>query len=465
MATLIPILALRQRKVDLVKSASAIMAAANEDARDLTAAETKSFDKVQAALKDCEQKIVAAERDLALEADLPMSSDENSAFSSLARGENPGEQLPSVQQRRKASVAQVGIRSYAELFGPARSSGGFNSFEGFLKAVRSSNQLFDPRLQASMTGDVPSQSGFLVPDQFAAFVLNYALENAICMSRCQVWPMTSGALKVPGVKDTDHSAGALYGGIKEFWYGELATLDEENLATLLITLSARKLGMLANASSELIEDAASFESVLVANLQAAAQFFIDRACFFGSGANKPLGMLNPLNPSLVVVTKNASTPAGGILYEDVTQMFLAMAPACRQRATWVFTDELIPALLEMQLVVKNIAGSENVGGSATPMFTMNADGSGTLLGRPAIFTEKLKTAGAQGDAAFICFDQYAIGMRRELQLRRSNEAGFKQDSIWWRLTCRLDGQPTWANTLKLSNGNIVSPFVTLAVRS
>src|SRR6202035_3159595 len=121
-------------------------------------------------------------------------------------------------------------------------------FEEYLRAVRSSNQLFDPRLQATMTGDNPSQSGFLVPDQFAAFVLNYALENAICMSRCQVWPMTSSGLKVPGVLDTDHSAGSLYGGVSEIWYGENKTLDDQNVQTRLISLTAKKLGMLSNAS-------------------------------------------------------------------------------------------------------------------------------------------------------------------------------------------------------------------------
>jgi HK97 family phage major capsid protein len=99
------------------------------------------------------------------------------------------------------------------------------------------------------------------------------------------------------------------------------------------------------------------------------------------------------------------------------------------------------------------------------MFTMNSDGTGTLLGRPARFTEKLVAAGTQGDAAFLCYDQYSIGIRRELQLRRSLDAGFKEDSVWWRLTTRIDGMPQWGAKLKLSNGTYVSPFVTLAARS
>jgi capsid protein len=111
-----------------------------------------------------------------------------------------------------------------------------------------------------------------------------------------------------------------------------------------------------------------------------------------------------------------------------------------------------------------VAGSENVGGSATPIFIPNDKNGGTLIGRPVTFTEKLKPAGSAGDAAFICFDQYAIGMRRELNLQKSLEAGFLNDSIWWRLTVRTDGQSTWSKTLTEVNGNVVGPFVTLAAR-
>jgi HK97 family phage major capsid protein len=141
-----------------------------------------------------------------------------------------------------------------------------------------------------------------------------------------------------------------------------------------------------------------------------------------------------------------------------------MAPACRLRAEWLFSDTLIPALYKMQNVVKNVAGTENVGGSSVPLFAPDDKGGGTLLGRPVVFSEKLKTAGSVGDAAFICYDQYAVGMRRELNLRRSFEAGFLNDSIWWRLTVRTDGQTTWSSTLTEQNGMKVSPFVTLAAR-
>jgi len=462
-----PIYGLRQRKVDLTKSAKAILAAAEKENRDLNDGEAANHYKILKSLESLERDIIAEEARLTgekLEAAFP---DENALFAAAARGEV----LPDGQRHHAAPAklnGRVGVRNWADIFGgQPRGNSGFRSFTEYLHAVRvSAEGIFDPRLQASMTEGNFTQAGALVPEQYAAFIIDKAIEDSICLKRCQVWPMTSDVLKVPGIKDPDHSSGVLFGGIQEFWYDELAPLDDQNIETYLIQLTAHKLGLLANAASELVEDAGLFEGILTAKLQAAAQWYLDKNFLFGGSksAGRPLGMLTAGNPALVVVSKDTHTANGTIGFPDVCNMFTAMAPACRTRAEWLFTDELIPSLTQMQLVVRNDSGVP-VGGSATPLFAMTGDNTGILLGRPVTFSEKLKSAGSQGDAAFLCFDQYAIGMRREMQLRRSIEAGFKNDSIYWRLTTRVDGMPTWDTTCKLENGNITSPFVTLQARA
>lgn len=458
----IPIIALRQRKVEFVKSARAIMDAANAEHRDLTKAESQNFDKIQAALADVERQIIIAEQQLADEREMPISADENAAFAALANGDSPAEN-PARPKRR--TLGNVGVKSYRDLFGEPRSNGGFRSMQEFIKAVRTSGQSFDPRLQAGMTDDNPTSAGFLVPELWAQEILNYALESSLIMPRARVYPLSQGSsLKVPAVKDDDHSAGSLFTGITEQWSNELQTINETDMSTRLLELSANKMALLSNASSEIVEDSSQFENILTANLQAAASFFLDSNFLLGSGVSRPLGMISAANPSLVVVNKNTATPTGGFLWEDAVAMYTAHTPACRGRAIWIFSNDLLPALSVMQIVVKNVAGSENVGGSATPQFTLNADGTGTLLGRPVHFTEKLKTKGTQGDCCFVCPDQYAILLRRDFQLRRSLDAGFTNDSIWWRLTTRVDGQPLWANTQKLKNSQVTSPFVVLQAR-
>jgi HK97 family phage major capsid protein len=457
------ILQLRQRKIDLQKQGRAILAVADREHRELSEGEEAAHYKTLKALEQNERDLIAEEEKLAGQKLEPAFPDENMLFSHAANG-FPIPENPLAPTRRK-TVGRVGIKSWAELFGqPPRGSGGFRSFEEYLHAVRVSSQIFDPRLQQSMTEDVPSQSGFLVPEEYAAQVLVHALESAIVLPRAQVWPMASETLKVPGVEDSDHSAGVLFGGIKAVWYDELQPLDDQNVRTRMVQLSAHRLAMLSNSSTDLADDSPSFESVLTSSLQAAAQFFLDQAFFFGDGTGKPQGMLNSANPARIVVPKDASTPNYWINLEDVLNMFKAMAPACRMRAEWVFSDSLIPALYKMQNVVKNVSGTENVGGSSTPIFVPNDKGGGLLLGRPVTFTEKFKPAGSVGDAAFICFDQYAVGMRREITLRKSLDAGFLNESIWWRLSVRTDGQSTWNKPLTEVNTNQVSPFVVLAAR-
>ena len=58
------IIALRQRKVELVRSAKSIMSVGNTEGRDLTAAEDQSLGKIHASLADIKKQIVAAEREL-----------------------------------------------------------------------------------------------------------------------------------------------------------------------------------------------------------------------------------------------------------------------------------------------------------------------------------------------------------------------------------------------------------------
>jgi hypothetical protein len=67
------IIALRQRKVELVRSAKSIMSVGNTEGRDLTAAEDQSLGKIHASLADIKKQIVAAERELAEEANMPMT--------------------------------------------------------------------------------------------------------------------------------------------------------------------------------------------------------------------------------------------------------------------------------------------------------------------------------------------------------------------------------------------------------
>jgi hypothetical protein len=128
------------------------------------------------------------------------------------------------------------------------------------------------------------------------------------------------------------------------------------------------------------------------------------------------------------------------------------------------SNALVPQLLRLQLVVKSTDGLTNIGGSATPMLNVADDGSMTLMTRPVVVTEKLAARGMQGDVLFADLSQYCVGVRKEIRLEKSTELGFANYSTFFRLICRVDGQPLWAKPQILENGDVTSPFVTLAPR-
>lgn len=354
-------------------------------------------------------------------------------------------------------------RRYRDLFpNAALSSNGFRDFNEFCNAWHVSSQQFDPRLRAAQTEDSFSTGGALVPEEYAAQILENGLENSIVWPRATVWPMSSEVRKVPGFDGFDHTAN-LYGGFAAQWVGEGETLTPQDVKTRLIQLTAHKLALMGNASNELIADAVGgFGAVYGAAMQAAVAWWMDWNFLNGSGAGQPKGVLN--DPALISVAKEGSQPGATIVYENVTKMFSRLHPACVPNSVWVCNSTCIPQLLQMQLKVWNADASAIVGGSATPVVSQQG-GQMTLLTRPILLTEKLPQLGAKGDLILVDFSQYAIGLRRGMALEQSGHAGFLTDSVYFRVLTRCDGQGTWKSAVTPKNGLSLSWAVTLDART
>jgi HK97 family phage major capsid protein len=457
--------ALRQRKVELRRRMQSVLDAAQLAGRNLTTEESALHERDLASLQKLETEIVAAEKQLEAERRMPARQDDNSvaAFraSGFANPHTPSSPSMPVPGRK---------RTCATLFGESHDTAGFASMNEFIRAVRMAHQMYDPRLaplaSASPQNEgTPADGGFMVPTEFAARLLEQALENTIVMPRAQVWPMKSETLKVPGIDDTDHSAGVLYGGVSAFWANELQSIDLQQLKTWQLGLTAEKFALLAQASNELADDAVpDFEGVLTAKLQAAAQWHLDVAFLFGDGVGKPSGALSSSNPALITVNKEGTQASGSFIYLNAVKMYAALHPACRANAVWVVSSDLVPALLTMYFPIPNVAGTDNVGGIPPQVVSTAADGTYRLLGLPVVTSEKMAAAGSLGDVALADFSQYAIGMRKAVSIEPSRHAGFATDSTYWRLITRLDGESTWKAPIKGKNSKVQSPFVILQAR-
>jgi HK97 family phage major capsid protein len=462
--------ALRQRKVEIRRRTQAILDAAQAAGRNLTAEESTAYERDISSLQKLEVEIVAAEAELESERRMPCAVDENSAFAARA---NPGVAIPSIPVHGQPGRAS-GKRTWASVFGESHDTAGFSSIQEFFKSVRQSDRLYDPRLAPLAAGSpqtegVPSDGGFMVPTEFASRLLDNAIENAIVFPRAQVWPMKSDALKVPGIDDTDHSGNVLFGSVAPFWANELQSIDLQNLKTWQLQLSAAKFALLAQSSNELADDSVpDFEGLLVSKLQAAAQWHLDVAFLFGDGSQgKPTGALSAVNPALITVAKETVNPqpAGSFVYRNAVNMYSALHPNCRPNAVWLVSSDLLPQLLTMYFPISQPDGSDLVGGIPPQVVTTAADGTYRLLGLPVITSEKLSPAGTVGDVALVDLSQYAVGLRKWMSVERSREAGFTNDSSYWRLIIRVAGQSSWKAGIKGKNGKTQSPFVVLAARN
>jgi HK97 family phage major capsid protein len=451
------LITLRQSQVELKRQAHDLLDKAEAEGRGLTPEEENTYQDLIAKMSRNSVEISAAVAELERERGIsPADGPDSAALITAEIGAG------ATSSRFKIGKS-VSPRRYREMFPGALSARGFTSLNEFLRTVHGG--LNDPRLQATATGmggASPTDGGFFIPTEFAAEMLDVSLESEIVRPRAHIVPMTTQTRKIAGFDDLDNSAGAPFGGLSIQWSNEGDAGTNKKTKSRLIELNAQKAMIFAMVTNELIADGMQFDELLGSAIIKSIGWGLDYAFLNGDGAGKPKGVLT--DPALIVVNKESSQPASTIVYENVTNMFSRLHPSCVDNSVWVANSTAIPQLLRMQLVVKNVAGSENVGGSAVPVVAQ-ADGKFTMLTRPVIFTEKIPALGTQGDLILADFSQYAVGMRKEVTLERSIYAGWQTDESGYRAILRADGQGRWSKPFTPKNGNTLSWAVTLQTRS
>ena len=351
------------------------------------------------------------------------------------------------------SVALKADRSWREMCrrtGTAFSNDGWREPGEFYSAMVSGQR--DSRMKFSQLEGIDSQGGFAVPPEYAAGIMDSALERELIRPGASIYPMRAKELKVTAWDAETHTGSSLYGGISAHWESEGSSLSTDEAKLRQIGLLAKKLAFLGKASTELLEDSATFASDFQAALTKSASFFLDQAFLQGSGAGRPLGILN--SPCLITVSAEAGQTAGTVVHENFVKMWARCLPESRSRSVWIIHNDLIPDVLSLSFAV-------GTGGVPSPVYDRS---SGTILSRPVLFTEKLPAAGSLGDVLLVDRSAYGIGMRTEIQLVISPHVHFQTDEIAFRLRVRIDGQPLLDQVVTPVSGNTLSPFVTLAAR-
>jgi HK97 family phage major capsid protein len=306
---------------------------------------------------------------------------------------------------------------------------------------------------------VPSDGGFLVPEEFRSELFQLAMEDAIVRPRAQIVPMASETLRFPKIDETSRVS-SVYGGIVVYRTEEGAELVESQAAFGAIKLEATKQTALAHVTNELVRDWGGFDSFIRGAFPAALAFYEDIDMLSGTGVGEPLGALNSAsNLAIIAVAAQAGQLAATILYENALKMYARMLPSSLKTAVWLASPDVFVELGTMAI---------NVGTGGSAVWLPDATGAPTLtlLGRPVIMTEKAPAAlGTQGDLSFVDFGMYLLGDRQMMTIDSSEHVKFTSDKTTYRMIARNDGRPWLESPITPHNNSApLSPYVQLATR-
>lgn len=441
---------MNQRKEALVDHSQAILDAAEKDSRDLTGPEQTLIKADQVELETVAQEIKAERaRDEYRENGMPIRE---TGFETGAPGQLDG-MGGNVTTSRLAAAATHGLigAKYRDLFGGSLSNDGWSSHQEYFAAIHSG--MTHPRLSAIVEG-TGSGGGWLVPTQYAAEMLDAAMEDSIVLPRARIYPMGSDTKKIAGFDSSTNTSSSVFGGIEAQWIGESATGTPTNPKVRKIELKAKKLALFTSSSNEIAEDGMGLEGQLDEAMRQGNGWFLDHAFLRGTGVGQPLGVLN--DGALITVDAETGQDADTIIYENLIKMFARLHPSCVNKSVWVCNSTAIPQLLTLYAPTA-------LTGQFVPVLR-EANGGWQLLTRPVLFTEKLPTVGDKGDVILADFSQYAIGVRKEMTIEKSGHVYFMSDETAWRAITRVDGQGRWNKAFTPANGDSQSWAVTLAAR-
>lgn len=308
---------------------------------------------------------------------------------------------------------------------------------------------------------VPSEGGFLVPEEFRTQMMRLAMESSIVRPLATVIPMGAPRVHIPCIDETSRVS-SVFGGVIVYRTEEGAEFTESSAAFASIKLDVTKQTALAHVPNELIRDWGAFGAFIDSTFPPAMAFYEDLDFLSGNGAGAPLGALHANNTALIAVAARTGQSAAAnnqIVWENIIDMYARMLPSSLGSAIWVASPDTFGQLATMALTV-------GTGGSAVWL----TDGRGrpqlTLLGCPVRMSEKAPAAlGTQGDLSFVDFSMYLLGDYQTLTVDSSPHVKFTSDKTTFRAIARNDGRPWLQSPLTPHNNSAtLSPFIQVASR-
>ena len=388
----------------------------------------------------------------------------------LKRAAGPAEPMPAP----RAAVTSVRDRILDK---PFASFGEQLRTPSAARPIARERREIDPRLMeintralgaSGASEQVPADGGYLVQPDFANQIATRMFSTGLLLSQYDYMAMTTNSLKIAGFDEQSRADGSRWGGAQGYWQNEGATVTATKSKYRNIQLTLRKLFALSYLSDELLADAALAASGSAIQIAFANElaFKVEQASIFGDGSDKPLGMLAQGNNALIVVPKDVNQATATITPSNILNMYTRTCGARAGRACWIISESVDSALISAAVAIKNVAGTENVGGIPLYIPAQSDDDFPRILGRPVLVTEYMNQLGTQGDIGFVdCGGVLAPPDKGGVDFSISIHVLFLSDQGVFKAVYRVDAQPKWhAPLTPYNNGSQLSPFVALAAR-
>lgn len=429
---------LREQHKSLTARARALQAVADDEKRELSVEEARSFEDIIGQTEQVAQRI---QREEALRGHEDGS---RASFRAPTRPQPDGAARDANQPTRFRSLGEQ-----LQAVHRAAQPGG-----------RVDPRLLEQRALLGLNETAPGDGGVFVQNDFSSDIVKRTYETAQLASRARRIPLSnnSNGVKIPAVNESSRADGSRWGGVRAYWTAEGASLTSSQPTFRNVELNLHKLTALVYVSDELLQDVSALESYVNQAVSEELAFKLDDAILNGTGVGQPQGILNAA--ATVSVSKETGQQAATIQTENMVKMYARMWPGSAMRGAWFHNVDILPQLLTTGVQV-------GVGGSTVfmPAGGLSGQPYNTLFGRPMVGIEQAATLGTVGDILFLDLSQYLL-IERPIQTAMSIHVQFLTDQTVFRFVYRVDGQPAWHAALTPKNGsNTLSPFVSLATRS
>lgn len=422
--------ALKAKKAEAHKNASALLDAAAQDGRDLSAEEQSAFDEHKALIQTLNAQIERAE-----------------FLASEAAGLG-GVDLPA------AAVISVSDNVSAD---PKRGFRTFGEFAQAIKAAGIPGVRPDQRLAAapSTYGNeaTGADGGYAVPPEFAREIFRLSLGEDSLIPMTDNTNVGGNSMVFPKDETTPWGTD----GIRAYWQAEASTAvaTKPKLGTTVLRL--HKLMGLVPLTDELIADTNALDSYLPSKVGDSIRWKSNESILFGSGAGQPQGLLN--SGAAISVAKESGQAAATVNIQNLSNMLSRLMPGSLSSAVWLIHPSVIPQLF--QLTLGNYPIFLPIGGAQSQGLPFQ------LMGRPVMVTQHASALGTVGDISLLDMSYYrTITKAGGVETATSMHLYFDADATAFRAIFRLDGQSKIAAPVSPAKGSAtLSPFVQLATRA